>query len=480
MIRRLLFTFICLLGPFHVFAQQTEKVVFNDKDYYLAVKPNSENINGVLVLLRSFGPPEAMVPETNLAAVAAANDILTILVSTRQKIYADSFTVDKLNQVITHVIQKYKADTAKFAIGAYDYAGTIALRYAELAKAGTHKVPVVPKAVFVADSPTDLFRLWDRLEGTIKKDYYEGEVNDAKFLLDKMRTENGDIHTNAARYRELSPFIVSSATPGNEQLLKDMAVRVYFDTDINWQLVNRRNSLYDTNIPDGSEFIKRLLLAGNDKAAFISARPGMQPTGVRNPNSFSIIEEMECVKWLKKSMGIFDPLNWEKPYQLSVPKNWSKELLSFPPDFAPTIPGKGVEELSFAPGWGDSKSPEYWSYCYSWLLDGKLTPDEAELKSSLTTYYEGLVKRNIGPRKIPADKVFPTQVKLKKDKSGHVFTGTIYMLDYMEQKPVTLNVVVVRKDGVLPDKTVFFINVSPQPMEHRVWKQLNAIEASFR
>ncbi|MFB6456431.1 hypothetical protein ACE38W_14255 [Chitinophaga sp. Hz27] len=477
--KKLFFALLFLVNISCVFGQNAEKVDFNGKDYYLAIKPPSGNINGVLVLLRSFGNPETVLAETNLPNVAAVNDILTIIVPTRQKLYADSFVVKKINQAIFHVVQKFKVDTLPFAIGGYDFAGTIALRYAELAKAGSSGIPVVPKAVFIADGPTDLFNLWERCEGQIKKDFYSGEVNDAKFLLERMNEENGDIHTNAARYKDLSPFVAKIDAPGNEQLLKDLGVRLYFDTDINWQLSNRRNSFYDTNIPDGSEFIKRLQLAGNENAAFIAGRPGVKPNGVRNPNSFSIIEEMDCVRWLKKSMGIFDPNNWTSPYHITVPKGWNKELMSFPPDFATSIPGKGVEDITFAPGWADSKSEEYWSYTYTWLLNGKLSPDENELKNSLTMYYDGLVKRNISPRNIPANIVFPTKVTLKKDKNGQTYTGTINMLDYMAQRPMVLNVVVVRKDGCVPEKTVLVIKVSPKPQEHAVWKKMNEMEGTM-
>ena len=59
-------------------------------------------------------------------------------------------------------------------------------------------------------------------------------------------------------------FIQDGQLPGNEQFLSKVAVRLYYDTDIEWELKNRRNSYYDTYIPDGSEMVKRLLLEGNE------------------------------------------------------------------------------------------------------------------------------------------------------------------------------------------------------------------------
>ncbi len=454
-----------LTNAFVSFAQHVEKVPFNDKDYYLAVKPTSGNIKGVLVLLRGFRDPEVILSETNLPDVAAANDFLTILVSTGQKLYADTVAISRLNQILSHVIQVYKPDTSRFAIGAYEFGGTIALRYAELAQAGRMGIPVVPKAVFAADSPTDLFNFWNRCEDDFKKNFNAGSVGDAKFILERMRSENGDIHTNAARYKELSPFVVSSDTVGNEQFLHGIGVRMYYDTDINWQLDNRRNSFYGTNIPDGSELIKRLMLAGHKNAAFISSRPGMRPNGVRNPNSFSVIEEGDCIRWLKKSLGIFDPVTWKRPYKIDVPADWGRELSAFPPDFAPAIPEKGVEDLFFLPGWGNSHSDEYWSYCYILSLERKQAPDENELKKILAAYYDGLVKRNM-------ELVTPAQVNFKKG----TYTGTISMMDYMQKKPIVFNFMVEKKEC----NTVLFVKISPQPLGHAVWGKLNAVSSSFR
>jgi len=57
-----------------------------------------------------------------------------------------------------------------------------------------------------------------------------------------------------------------------------------------------------------------------------------------------------------------------------------------------------------------------------------------------------LRRRNIEKRKIPAEKILPIKPSIKKVKTDkedlETFTGTIDMLDYMEQKPITLNCIV--------------------------------------
>src|SRR5688572_18436920 len=99
--------------PFFSYGQNIEKVTFDLKDstdgYYLAIQPLSRNIKGVLVLLTSFIPPENLLPETKLHNVAYVNDILTVVASTKQKLYADSAVVNRINSILKDVTKRFSA-----------------------------------------------------------------------------------------------------------------------------------------------------------------------------------------------------------------------------------------------------------------------------------------------------------------------------------------------------------------------------------
>ncbi len=175
----------------------------------------------------------------------------------------------------------------------YDEAGNIALRYTELTYESPSLYSIQPKAVIGIDTPVDIFGLWHWSEQQIKKNYWPGAVGDAKFYLDVMTRENGTIYSNPEKYKRLSAFNKADENPGNEQYLKNVAVRLYYDTDIEWWLKNGRNSLYDTKMPDGSELIKRLLLLGSKNAGFIASKqPGVRSDGTRHPTSISIVSEV--------------------------------------------------------------------------------------------------------------------------------------------------------------------------------------------
>ncbi|HEV8515813.1 MAG TPA: hypothetical protein VGQ59_21175 [Cyclobacteriaceae bacterium] len=190
-----------------------------------------------------------------------------------------------------------------------------------------------------------------------------------------------------------------------------------------------------------------------------------------------------CLISFNVSAQDFDGHNWKAPYTLSVPEGWGVERFLIPIEFAPSIPYKGVEDIRFAPGWGNAQSEEYWSYAFLWYLDEVPITNEATIQTNLNAYYTGLIGRNIERRKIPKEKLFPvkTSVKEVNTESGDqkTFKGTIDMLDYMEQRPITLNCVVHVKSCPGQAKGFIFYEISPKPSTDKIWKSLELLWKNF-
>lgn len=174
---------------------------------------------------------------------------------------------------------------------------------------------------------------------------------------------------------------------------------------------------------------------------------------------------------------------WKAPYSLEIPHGWTIERFLIPIEFAPQIPYKGIEDIRFTPGWGSSKSNEYWTYAFLWYLDGTPKINLKNIKANLKAYDSGLVDRNITPRKIPSGKLITVEVKAQKEKKQkgdlRTFAGTIYMLDYMEQKPIVLNFTVHIKINASQNKTFLFTEISPRPHTDNVWRKLDQLWLDF-
>ncbi len=288
-------------------AQNYEKVTFNkdiENGYYLVVEPEADKIEGVMVLLPGFGQiAESIFPESKIHNVAYLHGLLTVAISGGSKLYADEEVTAKLNAVFKYVMKEYSISKESFIIGGFSAGGTISLRYAEYCYEKPEEAAIQPKAVFTVDSPVDLFDIWNYFQREIKKNFSQAGAGEAKFVSEIMLEEIGNPVSNKSKYEELTPFNADLEESGNERYLANIGVRVYHDVDVVWLLQNRRRSLMDSNALASSELISRLLMMDNPRAEFMLAKqPGFRSSGMRHPHSWSIVDEIELIQWVKEML----------------------------------------------------------------------------------------------------------------------------------------------------------------------------------
>lgn len=475
-------------------SQNIQKIVVDASDsvagYYLAIPPSSGKIKGALVVFCPFRNPESILPETRLHNVAAANDLLIVYASVGLRLLPDEQTLGWMDKIFSHVISRYGVDSSLFAVGGFDIAGMSVLRYAELARERPERYSLHPAVVFGIASPVDLTGLYHLYERQIKKNYFPPAVGEARFMLDRFNREQGSLSEHPDHYTGLSPFVTAAESPGNEQFLRPVAVRLYYDTDMDWQLKTRRNGYYDTYLPDGAELIDRLLLQGNKKAEFVASKtPGMRSNGNRHVAAYSIVDETDCILWMMRELHIFSPSNpmaFVGPYTFVAPDRWAVERSGFPPPFAPGVKLTGVEEIRFPPGWGVAGSEEYWSLAYMFWLDKGQKIDADVLRENIKSYYDGLIVNGGGggPRNIPKDKLFPTAVHIQRVRpepdDADTYSGTVDMLDYMAMKPIRLNFMAHVKTCSDAGHFPVFLELSPKPFEDGLWYELKRMKRNFK
>ena len=282
-----------------------QKIVLDETDqfsgYYIAIEPKSKNIEGVLVLLPGFGQnAEDLFPETQLEEYAFNNNLLSIAFAGKMKFTADAEVTQKLTSVLEDVLKKFNVSKNQFVFGGYSSGGIIALRYVELCKEFPSEYPINPQGIFMVDSPIDLFHMWEMFE-TYQHSKSKPAADEAKGAMHYLSQAYGTPSENPEIYQQLTPFSMNEEHTKNEIHLKDVAVRSYHDVDINWRLKNRNQSVKYQNFVPTSELINRLMLLGNERAEFMqSFQTGFRSDGRRHPHSWSIIEEDECINWVKK------------------------------------------------------------------------------------------------------------------------------------------------------------------------------------
>ena len=471
------------------FGQYIEKKWLDKTDsvygYYLVVPPSSGRIQGALLLMDAPGSSaEGFLSETRIHNVAWANDILTLIIPNKNSFYADKQMIGLMNKVLGDVLQTYKLKGDQIAIGGMGAGGTVALRYVELCKQSAG-FPVRPKAVFTVDAPVDLVGFYKSSERDLEKNNKGWWTGESQMIIDKFKNELGDPHKDLTKYREVSPLLRDTKDSLNEKGLAATAVRTYYDVDVNWYIQNRLRSLYETNIPDASELVSRLVASGNHRAEFIASTiRGRRSDGQRHPHSWNIVDETDLIDWLKTALNFY-PDHLSAPYSYLAPEGWGPEMILFPIDFAATLPYKGFEELRFAPGWGNANSNEKWAYTILWWLDDVYDFNEKVLQGNIETYFSGLTKRRAIADNLDMTKYQSATAKVQKVKTetgdSQTFNATASIFDaQVTHMPGNLYFKVHIKNCPDKNRTIVLFEVAGNPYTDKVWMQLGKINADFK
>jgi len=94
------------------------------------------------------------------------------------------------------------------------------------------------------------------------------------------------------------------------------------------------------------------------------------------------------------------------------------------------------------------------------------------------------VGRNIEKRQIPKEKLVQIKVKITQASTGkgdlQTYSGTIDMLDYMAQMPMTLHCIIhIKLCPQEPNNTYIFYEISPRPPADNIWKDLQNLWTTF-
>ncbi|TMM29819.1 hypothetical protein FDT66_08065 [Polaribacter aestuariivivens] len=154
-------------------------------------------------------------------------------------------------------------------------------------------------------------------------------------------------------------------------------------------------------------------------------------------------------------------------------KNWKKEIIKFPIDWAPDLNVTGFEELRFSPNWADAKNDEFWSLVIAWKIDATSILTTKEAEHNLKSYFDGLMKPNHWSKEFPNPKV-----TFKKDKNSSTnFTGEMTFFDgFHTGKVITVHIKGEQFFCNKQQKNVIVFRLSPKNTEHKIWKTLEEIE----
>ena len=167
------------------------------------------------------------------------------------------------------------------------------------------------------------------------------------------------------------------------------------------------------------------------------------------------------------------------PALLKEPAGWTFEKFTLPPEFAPSFPFHGFEELRFSPGMFTKTAHDYFTYAFAASLDSVASFTKSNLQDYLEQYFKGLCGKTARDRKLSID---TSQVKvLSLDGANDHYKAVLHIFGvFADGAPVTLNmdIKLIRNKPALKVYIVFI--ASPNPVTDPGWKQLYGILDSFK
>jgi len=167
---------------------------------------------------------------------------------------------------------------------------------------------------------------------------------------------------------------------------------------------------------------------------------------------------------------------------LKQPANWQFERFALPPEFAPNIPYKGVEELRFSPGMFIKDSSNYFTYAFVVELDNINSISRDDIKNYLLDYFKGLCGNTAKQRNLSIDTSKIT-VSVDKDESTGKdvhYNATLGIFGvFADGAPVRLNMEIKVMNDKPTSKIYLVFIASPLNKTDKVWVTLHSIQNNF-
>ena len=306
--KKMKLSLVTLLISIISYGQRTETVFLNEKDststMYVALFPKGEVINSYMILLDGFGnSPNSVLSQTEIPKLASKNGILTIMpvLKTGSTYWgSDAASQESLKEIIEFIVPKYGLKDKDFYIGGFSIGGTCAVKYAELSVQENYIFK--PKAIFAINPILDWERYYNGAKRVVRLSDTAKVNEEVFYMISRIEKEMGGTPETALKnYHAQSPYSFSDTTQKAIKNLIKIPIMLISEPDIQWYLKERNYDCSYNNIIDQVAMINELQRLGNKNAILITTtnKGYRMPNKVRHPNSWSIADPKQIIKWLQ-------------------------------------------------------------------------------------------------------------------------------------------------------------------------------------
>lgn len=267
---------------------------------YELSKPADKSIK-VLILFSGFSHKvEDTKREFKILNYANESNIAVIYMNYNQKLWLEENEKIALAELLQNILQDNNLPFNDVYIGGYSSGGNVSLLISSFLNKNK-RFKLMPKGVFIVDSPIDLVALYKSSQKNLKRKFSDVAVTESTWIIEELENNIGNPVDDVLKYQKLAPYISETSTIENLKGLKNTKIRLYTEPDTLWWKKNRMADSDQLN----SYYIKKLYddlkQSGFDQIEHIpTENMGYRANGEKHPHSWSIIDKTELIKWIKE------------------------------------------------------------------------------------------------------------------------------------------------------------------------------------
>lgn len=271
----------------------TEKEINVDNEIYELIVP--EKHKELLILFPGFGGTnESIKTESNIIQKSLKEKISILILKNNRNLFLDNNELEKLGKTVVEIINKNNINSKRIYIGGFSAGGNLGLQLGKyLTKKRNYKNNL--KGIFVIDSPVDLQQLYFNY----KKSLVEDKSGNIKYFLNFMEKHIGKPDKDFEKYKEYSPYLGSIEYTENVEFEKAELI-FYTEPALKYRNDNFNQNFENTNGYQIKKLSKLLNQKGYKTKYIETENKGYRKNGMRNPHSWSIMNENEIIEWIKK------------------------------------------------------------------------------------------------------------------------------------------------------------------------------------
>ena len=283
----------------HEKKEPVTEITFEDiinEDYEL--HKSSKNANGVLVLFGGF--PESakdIKREFKILENAEDHNISVLYMNYSRKIWLEQDELSQLSEQLQDIFKVNTLPTDNVYIGGFSSGGNMALLISDFMT--NQQSNIIPKGVFIVDSPVDLVALYNTAQKNIERNFSNSAVQESTWLLETLGAKFGNPKDSISGYEEYAIFTSKTNNINTIKNLKNTKIRLYTEPDTLWWKENTMAKYEDLN----AYYIKKLSEAlqtsqFKDVTYIPTTDKGYRSNGDRHPHSWAIIDTKNLINWM--------------------------------------------------------------------------------------------------------------------------------------------------------------------------------------